>query len=90
MTIYVALEILVSHKSKFHQINLSYLCLSLGDENKKIVFAKPVKKDNEEKNSLDFSSKKKKDLQKRIDAEREKTKQVKNSSLLSFQEDEDY
>lgn len=78
--------LLVNKVHCFHD----YLCLSLGDENKKIVFSKPVKKDDDEKNSLEFSSKKKKDLQRRIDSEREKTKQVKNSSLLSFEEDDDY
>lgn len=60
------------------------------DENKKIMFSKPVKKDSEEKNALDFSSKKRKDLEKRISSEKEKTKQVKNTSLLSFDEEEDY
>jgi len=60
------------------------------DSDKKIVFSKPVKKDSEEKNSLDFSSKKKKDLLKKIESEREKTQKVKNSSLLSFEEEEDY
>lgn len=74
----------------FNAFAHEYLCLFLGDENKKIVFSKPAKKDDDEKNSLAFSSKKKKDLQRRIDSEKEKTKQVKNSSLLSFQEDEDY
>lgn len=59
------------------------------DVDKKIFFAKPLKKDDE-KNSLEFSSKKKKDLQKRIDSEKEKTKKVKNASLLSFDEEEDY
>ncbi|XP_054717083.1 uncharacterized protein KIAA1143 homolog [Uloborus diversus] len=57
---------------------------------KKIKFSKPTKKDNEEKNSLDFTSKKKEELSKKIDAAKEKTKRVKNSSLLSFDEDEDY
>lgn len=67
-------------------ITLIYI---IGDDNKKIMFAKPAKKDTEDKGSLDFSSKKK-ELQKRIDSEKEKTKQVKNSCLLSFDEDEDF
>ncbi|KAF8781786.1 hypothetical protein HNY73_012149 [Argiope bruennichi] len=60
------------------------------DLNKKITFAKPVKKDNEEKNSLDFSSKKKDDLQKKINIQKGKSESLKNTSLLSFgDEDED-
>lgn len=55
----------------------------------KITFAKPAKKESEEKSALDFSSKKK-DLQKRIDNHKESKKKVKNSSLLSFDEEDDY
>lgn len=69
-----------------------YLFIAFSDDaDKKFVFSKPVRKEGEEKNALDFSSSKKKDLQKRMDSEREKIKKVKNASLLSFdEEEEDY
>ncbi|GBM64827.1 hypothetical protein AVEN_178557-1 [Araneus ventricosus] len=59
------------------------------DLNEKITFAKPVKKDSEEKNSLDFSSKKKEDLQKKVNVQKGKSENVKNTSLLSFGDEDD-
>ncbi|GFU37998.1 DUF4604 domain-containing protein [Nephila pilipes] len=60
------------------------------DLNKKITFARPVKKDNADKVSLDFSSKKKDELQKKINSNKVDSLKVKNTSLLSFDEEEDY
>ncbi|GIY28308.1 DUF4604 domain-containing protein [Caerostris darwini] len=59
------------------------------DVNKKIIFTKPVKKTGEEKNSLDFSSKKRDDLQKKLSSQRDQNTKVKNSSLLSFDDEEE-
>ncbi|XP_015911502.1 uncharacterized protein KIAA1143 homolog [Parasteatoda tepidariorum] len=58
-------------------------------KNEKVVFSKPAKKNLEEKSSLNCSSKKQL-LQKKVDALKDSKKAVKNSSLLSFDEDEDY
>ncbi|GIY92088.1 DUF4604 domain-containing protein [Caerostris extrusa] len=59
------------------------------DVNKKIIFTKPVKKTGEEKNSLDFSSKKRDDLQKKLSSQRDQNTKVKNTSLLSFDDEEE-
>ncbi|KAG8193761.1 hypothetical protein JTE90_005057 [Oedothorax gibbosus] len=58
------------------------------DPSKKITFTKPAKKESEDKTALDFSSKKK-ELQKRIENQKESTKKVKNASLLSFDDEEE-
>ncbi|GFR11136.1 DUF4604 domain-containing protein [Trichonephila clavata] len=61
------------------------------DLNQKITFARPATKKKEDKVSLAFSSKKNEKLQKEINNdERGIALKVKNTSLLSFDEDEDY
>ncbi|GFY79177.1 hypothetical protein TNIN_113861 [Trichonephila inaurata madagascariensis] len=62
------------------------------DLNQKITFARPDTKKKEDKVSLAFSSKKNEKRRKEINNEDERgiALKVKNTSLLSFDEDEDY
>ena len=69
-------------------------CISDEDEapGGKIMFKKPKKKD-EQKSDLNVSSsnktEKNKELSKKLEKDRSKVKRVKNTKLLSFNEDEE-